>query len=78
MSYLLKDIYSPSFYDKFSDTLEEVVPRFDRKQFIQAIFDTNWKAQELKERMKPTSLVLPQFLTGDFGKGTWLFVAILN
>jgi len=32
MSNLLKNIYSVSFYDKFSDILGEVIPNFDKQK----------------------------------------------
>jgi hypothetical protein len=52
MSNLLKDIYSISFYDKFSDRLGEVIPNFDKQKFIFEIFTDNWDSKELKQRMK--------------------------
>ncbi len=66
MSYLLKDIYSVAFYEKFSAIAGDVIPSYDRKKFIQSIFDKNWKQRELKDRMKHTSFVLHQFLPDNF------------
>jgi len=66
MSYLLKDIYSTSFYNQFSDVLTEVLPAFDRNKFLKLIFDKSWKSRELKDRMKHTSIVLNQFLPANF------------
>jgi 3-methyladenine DNA glycosylase AlkC len=68
MSNLLKDIYSISFYDEFSDRLEEVIPNFDKQKFRFEIFTENWDSKELKQRMQHTSLVLHQFLPNDFTK----------
>ncbi|MDI9309290.1 MAG: hypothetical protein QM535_03650 [Limnohabitans sp.] len=68
MSNLLKDIYSVSFYDNFSDLLVEVLPDFDKQKFITAIFTDNWESKELKQRMKHTSFVLHQFLPNKFSK----------
>ena len=70
MSSLLKDIYSVSFYDNFSDVLEEILPNFDRHKFKTAIFTESWDNKELKQRMKHTSFVLHQFLPDDFSKAS--------
>ncbi len=66
MSQLLKDIYSPGFYDHFSDAVRQVMPSFDKAQFLQLIFDKNWENKELKDRMKHTALVLKKFLPESF------------
>jgi 3-methyladenine DNA glycosylase AlkC len=68
MSSLLKDIYSPFFYDKFSDIALEVIPSFNKKKFIQQIFDSQWEQRALKDRMKHTAIVLHEFLPKDFEK----------
>lgn len=78
MSNLLKDIYSISFYDKFSDILGEVLPNFDKQKFTSAIFTDNWEIKELKQRMKHTSFVLHQFLPDDFAKIPQLFEKIIS
>ena len=64
----LKDMYSPSFFNYFSDIAETVIPSFDRKKFTAAIFVPDWENKELKQRMRHTSLVLHQFLDTDFAK----------
>jgi 3-methyladenine DNA glycosylase AlkC len=66
MSTLLKDIYSPRFYDKFSDVVKEIVPTFNKQKFIESIFADTWAAKELKDRMRHTSLMLHRFFPGDF------------
>lgn len=62
MSYLLKDIYSPAFYDRLGTVLAQLLPGFNKKQFIQLIFDGDWKHRELKSRMHHTAFVLHQFM----------------
>lgn len=64
----LKDIYSISFFNFFSDIAETTLPAFDRKQFIKHIFTPDWKSKELKQRMRHTTLVLHEFLHNDFEK----------
>lgn len=68
----LKDIYSPSFFNTFSDALEGILPTFDRRKFSKEIFSAEWKNKELKERMKHTTFVLHQFLPDDFNKAATL------
>lgn len=70
MSNLLKDIYSPAFYDSFSDAVSEVMPSFDKAKFLKLIFDSSWDSRELKDRMKHTSIVLNQFLPDNFERAT--------
>jgi 3-methyladenine DNA glycosylase AlkC len=66
MSYLLKDLYSKAFYNKFTDIAAAIVPAFDKKKFIRLIFDAEWESRELKERMKHTASVLHRFFPGNF------------
>lgn len=66
----LKDIYSPVFYDRLSDTLSQTVPSFDKNRFISQIFDETFGQKELKDRMRHTTKVLHDFLPEDFGKAS--------
>lgn len=68
MSSLLKDIYSPAFYNRFTTSVAEVIPSFDKKKFTKLIFAEGWEEKELKDRMRHTALVLHQFLPGGFDK----------
>lgn len=78
MSYLLKDIYSPAFYNSFAEVLKGVIPQFDSKKFNSLIFDTEWKNRELKDRMKHTTFVLHSFFPDDFPKAAKLIMTIIN
>ena len=78
MSSLLKDIYSPFFYDKFSDIALEVIPSFNKKKFIQQIFDSQWEQRALKDRMKHTAIVLHEFLPKDFEKAIPFIEEMIN
>lgn len=69
---LIKDVYSLSFYEKFSDVVKEVLPSFNKKDFIHKIFDTNFQHKEWKERMKHTTTVLHDFMPADFSKAAKL------
>ncbi|WP_316804851.1 DNA alkylation repair protein [Pedobacter nototheniae] len=68
MSSLLKDLYSPAFYERLSNVLTTTVPGFSKTKFIEEIFTPDFEAKELKERMKHTSKVLHQFLPEDYPK----------
>ncbi|WP_210486118.1 DNA alkylation repair protein [Rufibacter aurantiacus] len=66
MPALLKDVYSPQFYDKFGQVLKTILPQFDQEQFRQLIFAEGWEAKELKERMRHTARMLHHFLPWNF------------
>ncbi|HYE56743.1 MAG TPA: DNA alkylation repair protein [Chitinophagaceae bacterium] len=78
MSSLLKDLYSPSFYDKFSTIVANVLPSFNKQQFKKAIFDKDWETRELKSRMKHTSAVLHRFFPGNFEQSTTIIEKIVE
>lgn len=78
MSNLLKNIYSPNFYDKFSDCVGETIPSFDKEKFTKLIFDKTWESRELKDRMKHTANVLKNFLPKDFEKATKIIEKIIT
>lgn len=78
MSSLLKDIFSPVFYDRLSDVLLQTVPSFDKKKFITQIFDESFGHKELKARMKHTAQVLHRFLPEDYGKTVDLLFEIIT
>ncbi|MDR7212381.1 DNA alkylation repair protein [Flavobacterium piscis] len=59
---LIKDIYSVTFYEKFSHVVAEVYPTFNKQKFIDTIFDGDFDRKEWKERMKHTTVVLYQFM----------------
>jgi len=66
MSNLLKNLYSPVFYERLSDVLVRVIPNFDKFKFINYIFSDGFESKELKERMKHTSKVFHQFLPVNY------------
>lgn len=70
MSNLLKDIYSPAFFARFADVLNQTLPTFDKKKFLCSFIGDAWQQKELKERMRHTSTVLHKFLPDDFAAST--------
>ncbi|RZK35775.1 MAG: DNA alkylation repair protein, partial [Pedobacter sp.] len=63
---LLKDLYSPAFYDRLCNALMISIPGFDKKKFIKSIYVTDFEEKELKQRMKHTTFVLNQFMPNDY------------
>lgn len=72
MSYLLKDLYSPFFYDKLTEVLTKTIPAFDKQKFIKLIYTPEFESKELKERMKHTTQVLNHFMPEDYGQSVKL------
>ncbi|MFC3560380.1 DNA alkylation repair protein [Pedobacter jamesrossensis] len=78
MSYLLKDLYSPLFYDKLSDVLTKTIPDFDKKKFIIQIYSTEFESKELKQRMKHTTKVMNSFMPEDYAEGVKFIEKTIN
>jgi 3-methyladenine DNA glycosylase AlkC len=66
MSTLLKDLYSPAFYNQFVITLKKTIPSVDKKKFLDQIFTPAFESYELKERMAHTAHVLHRFFPQDY------------
>ena len=75
---LIKDIYSRPFYERFSSSLQQVVPAFDKNQFIKQIFENGFEHKEWKERMKHTTAVLHVFFPSNFLKATKLIQKLIG
>jgi 3-methyladenine DNA glycosylase AlkC len=65
----LKDLYSPLFYSRLSDSLAEVLPGFDKQAFTRHIYTPAFDNMELKERMRHTVKTLHTFMPADFKEG---------
>ncbi|WP_026463542.1 DNA alkylation repair protein [Adhaeribacter aquaticus] len=78
MSTLLKDIYSPAFFTQFSDTLKRVIPDLNKEQFWTLLFDAQWEARELKERMRHVATVMHEFLPADFPAAVMLLEKLIQ
>jgi 3-methyladenine DNA glycosylase AlkC len=77
MAEILKNVYNRSFYNDFVKAATRVVPGFNEKTFVDNIFNNGWDELELKERMRHTSIVLNDHLSGSFEKKAELAVDIL-
>src|ERR1044072_168569 len=78
MSSLLKDLYSPAFYNRIGDVFAEVIPAFDKKSFIEEIYTPDFENKELKERMRHTSIVLHNFLPSRYPDAVKLIKNIIS
>lgn len=78
MSSLLKDIYSPAFYNSFSDVLIKTIPSFNKKRFIERIYQEGFEEKELKERMKHTTAVLHEFMPASYTQAIPLIEKTIN
>ncbi|MCP3928715.1 MAG: DNA alkylation repair protein [Bacteroidetes bacterium] len=76
--FLLKNMYSPKLFDEFTDVLNEVLPTFDKEEFLKRIFTEDWEELELKQRMHHTTLVLHDFLPNDLSKTVKYILEIID
>lgn len=74
---LLKDVYSPAFFDRLSGTLLEVLPGFDKPAFIRQIFTSDFTSMELKQRMRHTATVLHEFVPVGYPKAVKLLQIVI-
>lgn len=75
---LIKDIYSLSFYENFSQAVAEVHPEFNKQKFIKAIYEGDFEKKEWKERMKHTTVVFRQFMPENFREAAVLIDKIIK
>ncbi|MBX3254281.1 MAG: DNA alkylation repair protein [Chitinophagaceae bacterium] len=75
---LIKDVYSPAFYNQFLDVAITVIPSINKKIFFDKIFNKEFAGKEWKERMKHTTKVLHHFMPGDFSKATKLINRLIT
>jgi 3-methyladenine DNA glycosylase AlkC len=75
---LLKDRYSPAFYQQFTEVLKKVIPGLNQDRFTSAIFNDQWEALELKQRMHHTAIVLHDYLSADFPRAARQLVTLVE
>ena len=78
MSTLLKDRYSPEFYDEFCDIGKKVITDFNDAKFKEILFDESWASLELKERVRHTSQTLHEFMPEGFDNAAKVILKIVN
>jgi 3-methyladenine DNA glycosylase AlkC len=61
-----KNIYNDTFFGLFTRVLGSTLKGFDKKKFLKKVYDKDWEARELKQRMRHIALVLHDFLPGNY------------
>ncbi|HYO22654.1 MAG TPA: DNA alkylation repair protein [Flavisolibacter sp.] len=74
----LKNIYNPTFFELFTKTVKQVLPTFKKQPFLNQIFDTEWEAKELKQRMRHIATVLKEHLPGSYRDQVSCIIRILQ
>jgi len=75
---LIKDIYSPAFYNRFADTVKRAIPDFDKEGFMLKVLGDDFAAKEWKDRMKHTTRVFHDFLSADFPEAAKLIEKVIS
>ncbi|RYZ28409.1 MAG: DNA alkylation repair protein, partial [Chitinophagaceae bacterium] len=74
----LKNIYSPTFFEHFTATIKPVLPKFRKQQFLNQVFDTEWEAKALKQRMRHIATVLADHLPGSYAQQVDLIIRLIE
>lgn len=78
MPELLKNVYSREFLVGFVKSVKQVLPHFNQEEFLQQIFDENWEAKELKQRMRHIAVTLKNNLEGSYNENISAVLAIIK
>lgn len=78
MASLIKDVYSPAFYNEFAAVLQEQLPSFSIKRYLKLIFTDEFAQMEWKERMMHSTTVLHQFLPAPFADASQYIINIVE
>ena len=74
----LKNIYSPTFFENFTASLQKTMPSFEKQRFLNHVFDRDWESRELKQRMRHISTVLAGHLPGHFRQQVKTVLSIID
>jgi 3-methyladenine DNA glycosylase AlkC len=67
MAERLKDMFfTQSSMDTFADTIQQFYPKFEKKKFIQLVFDKTFADKELLDKMRHTTLCLKKTLPESY------------
>jgi len=78
MAELFKNLYNDRFFDRFLNVMCQVIPSFDRQNFLSGIYDERWDKLELKQRMRHITLVLNEHLQGTYSEKLASLLAIIE
>ncbi|MDJ1497135.1 DNA alkylation repair protein [Cytophagaceae bacterium DM2B3-1] len=75
---LIKDIYTPAFYNRFADVVTPVIPSFEKDTFVTMILTDSFTNMEWKERMLHTTKVFHHFLPAAFPEAAPLLLKTVD
>jgi 3-methyladenine DNA glycosylase AlkC len=78
MSFQLKDMYSKAFVSQFADIWYSIYPVLDRKQLVRKIFDKDWEARELKDRMRHIAVSMHPFMPENYEHAVQLLIKLID
>jgi 3-methyladenine DNA glycosylase AlkC len=76
MAELIKDRYSPSFFNQFIKILKSAYPGFDENQFLTFIYDDEWEQREFKQRIRHVSVALRESLPQSYDSSIEILLSI--
>jgi len=68
MAEQLKHVYTKSYINKLASKIKEYYRKFDKKSFINSVFDDSWDDLELKQRMRQIAISLHKHLPFSYEK----------
>jgi 3-methyladenine DNA glycosylase AlkC len=78
MPELLKNVYSPLFFEQFTTVLKEVLPKFRKQHFLNQIFDSEWGTKELKQRMRHIAMTLKDHLPVSYKEQVGYIIQLIE
>lgn len=76
MAELIKDRYSPSFFNQFIKILKSAYPDFDENQFLTFIYNDEWEQREFKQRIRHITLALRESLPQPYDSSIEILLTI--
>ncbi|MFS0840331.1 DNA alkylation repair protein [Paenibacillus sp. 1P03SA] len=73
---LLKDLYSPTFFERFIHYVNEKYPAFDGERFRSSIYDDNWDQEAFKQRMRHITRSLTETLPSSYPEALEVLAAV--
>ncbi len=74
----LKNLYNETFFQTLIKKFQEHHPSFPDKSFLEKIFDAEWEARELKDRMRHITLCLQEVLGLPYSKTIELYTKVIS
>ncbi|PGS55822.1 DNA alkylation repair protein [Bacillus sp. AFS041924] len=78
MADALKNVYNHDLILKIANEINDVFPEFNRKSFINEVFDENWEEKTLKERMRHITFCLGEALPNEYEVSIKILSSILD